>query len=172
MTDMSELFQDTVRDIYSSEQQIMKTLPEMYQKAQGSRLRETFALHLEQTTQHLQRIEQICLRLGFAPTGKFCNGTKGMVQEAKENIEEFGNTSVSDVSLIANAQKIEHYEICNYRTVILWMQALGIDSDLIGLMERTLGEEEETDEVLRSIAAEEMPRSSLPYAISNRAELF
>jgi ferritin-like metal-binding protein YciE len=158
-----------VRDIYSSEQQAIKVLPEMYQKARGSLLRELFARSLEQTTQHIHRVEQVCEQERFTPTGTFCNGTRGIIQEAREMIEEFVDTAVGEFCLIAAAKKMEAYSINSYRALIACMESLQLDPDLIDLMRLTLRDEVETDAQLNSLAGAE--RGSFVPDGSNRARL-
>lgn len=167
MNQAHELFQETVRDVYSSEQQVLRLLPEMYQKARASRLRESLARNLELTILHVQRIEQVCERLGFSPTGRFCEGTKGIVQETKRNIEEFGDTAVSDICLIADAQKMASYRLCCYTDVLRWMLSLKIDQEIIGLIAASQEDGNTVQAELVVLADEELT----PIGPLNRAQL-
>lgn len=162
---LNDVFQDTVKDIYNSEQQLLKAMPKLQEAAQNPRLKEAIGTHIIQTQEHVRRIEQVAQKLGFDPNGVVCQGTLGLVKEAQEHIAEFGGSPAGDAAIIACAQKNEHYEIANYGTVITWAEQLGLDDEAIDLLEKTLQEEEETDDLLTQIAEEEIN----PVAAGNRA---
>jgi ferritin-like metal-binding protein YciE len=164
---LNDVFQDTVKDIYNSEQQLLKAMPKMQEAAQNPRLKEAIGTHITQTQEHVRRIEQVAKMLGFDPNGVVCQGTMGLVKEAQEHIEEFAGSPAGDAAIVACAQKNEHYEIANYGTVITWAEQLGLSDDAIDLLEQTLGEEEETDDLLTAIAEEEIN----PLAAGNNASM-
>lgn len=164
---LNDVFQDTIRDIYNSEQQLLKAMPKMRDAAQNPRLKEAIGKHIQQTEEHVRRIEQVAQTLGFDPKGVVCYGTQGLVKEADEHIEEFAGNAAGDAAIIACAQKNEHYEIANYGTAITWAEQLGLADDAIDLLEQTLQEEEETDDLLTEIAEEEVN----PVAVSNGASM-
>lgn len=164
---LNDVFQDTVKDIYSSEQQLLKAMPKMQETAQNPKLKQAIGTHIEQTREHVSRIEQVAKKLSFDPGGVVCQGTMGLVKEAEEHIQEFGGSAAGDAAIIACAQKNEHYEIANYGTAITWAEQLGLDEDAIALLEETLQEEEETDDLLTQIAEEEVN----PAAVSGSASV-
>ena len=164
---LNDVFQDTVKDIYSSEQQLLKAMPKLQEAAQNPRLKEAIGKHITQTEEHVRRIEQVAEKLGFDPNGVVCQGTVGLVKEAQEHIEEFAGNAAGDAAIIACAQKNEHYEIANYGTVITWAEQLGLDETAIDLLEETLQEEEETDDLLTEIAEEDVN----PAAVGNGASV-
>jgi ferritin-like metal-binding protein YciE len=53
--------------------------------------------------------------------------------------------------LIAAAQKVEHYEIASYGSLVSWGRLLG-EEDAADVLEETLDEEKATDEKLTSLA--------------------
>ncbi|HWD39730.1 MAG TPA: DUF892 family protein [Fimbriimonas sp.] len=152
MKDLNDLFQDTIRDIYNSEHQLLKAMAGMREKSENDQLKRAFDTHIEQTEEQIRRIEQICIRLNFQPTGKTCQGTLGIVREATEDIGQFAGSPAGDACIIACAQKAEHYEMANYGSAIAWAEELEMDDDIIDLLEQTLQEEEEADDLLTSIA--------------------
>ncbi len=164
---LNDVFQDTIKDIYNSEQQLLKAMPKLQDAAQNPRLKEAIGKHITQTEEHVRRVEQVCQKLGFDPGGVVCQATVGLVKEAQEHIEEFAGNAAGDAAIIACAQKNEHYEIANYGTVITWAEELGVDDDVIELLEQTLEEEEETDDLLTEIAEEEIN----PAAVGKGASL-
>ena len=165
---LNDVFQDTVKDIYNSEQQLLKAMPKMMEAAQNPRLKEAIAKHQAQTEEHVRRVEQVCQKLGFDPGGVVCQATVGLVKEAQEHIEEFAGNAAGDAAIIACAQKNEHCEIANYGTVITWAEQLGLDEDAIDLLEQTLQEEEETDDLLTEIAEEEINPAAASGGASTR----
>jgi ferritin-like metal-binding protein YciE len=142
-------------------------MPKLMEAAQNPRLKEAIQRHATQSEEHVRRIEQVAQKLGFEPGGVVCQATVGLVKEAQEHIEEFAGNAAGDAAIVACAQKNEHYEIANYGTVITWAEQLGVDDDVIELLELTLGEEEETDDLLTEIAEEEVN----PAAVGNGASL-
>jgi len=149
--DLQDLFNDHLKDLYSAENQLVKALPKMAKAATNEQLRAGFKEHLEQTKQHVARIEEICKSLQVTPKGKKCSGMEGLIEEGEELIAEDADPAVLDAGLIAAAQKVEHYEIAAYGTARTWAQQLELE-DAVGLLEQTLAEEKETDEKLTELA--------------------
>ena len=114
MDSLTELLEDQLKDLYSAEKQLTKALPAMETKASAASLKKAFRLHLEQTNAHVQRLEEIGETLGIRIEGKKCKGMEGLIQEGKEAAQETGDRNVLDASLIAAAQRVEHYEISAY----------------------------------------------------------
>jgi len=147
---LKELFVDELKDLYSAENQLIKTLPKMAKAATSDDLRAGFEHHLEQTKEHAHRIEEICSELGEKPTGKKCAGMEGLIEEGKEMMDEFED-DVLDAAMISAAQRVEHYEIAAYGTVRTYAELLGHDR-AVELLEQTLEEEKETDQKLTELA--------------------
>jgi ferritin-like metal-binding protein YciE len=148
---LRELYVDELRDIYDAEKQLIKSLPKMAKAATSGDLRTGFEEHLEQTKEHARRLEQIFNALGEKSTGKKCKAMQGLVEEGSEMIEEDFEGEVKDAGLISAAQRVEHYEIAAYGTVRTYANILEED-EAVGLLERTLEEEKETDQKLTELA--------------------
>ncbi len=148
---LKELYVDELKDIYSAENQLVKALPKLAKAADSDELRQGFEEHLEQTKEHVARLEQIFEMLEESPKGKKCAGMEGLVEEGSEVLKEGLEGAVLDAALIGAAQRVEHYEIAAYGTVIAFAQTLGED-DHASLLEETLSEEKETDEKLTELA--------------------
>jgi ferritin-like metal-binding protein YciE len=148
---MNDLFEHQLRDIYYAENQIVKALPKMIEKASNSELRNGFSEHLEQTRNHVTRLEQIFEMQDLTPEGVDCPAIDGIIEEADEVSGEVDDKRVLDAALIAAAQAVEHYEITRYGTLIAWARELG-RSDCVSLLETTLEEEKSTDEKLSKLA--------------------
>ena len=148
---LDELFHDTLKDIYYAEKKILTALPKMAKGASSDELKKAFESHLEQTKEHVERLTEIFDRLDEKPTGKTCQGMKGLIEEGSEMLEQEGDESVIDAGLIAAAQRVEHYEIAAYGTVRTFANLLG-ENDAAELLQQTLDEEGETDKQLSELA--------------------
>ena len=145
------LYLEGLRDLYSAENQLLKALPKMQKAATSPEVKEAFATHLMQTEQQVARLERIFEELGESPKGKHCKGMEGLIEEGEELMKEDGDPDVLDAGLIAAAQHVEHYEMAGYGTVRTYAELLGLD-DQADLLQQTLSEEEETDQILTEIA--------------------
>ena len=150
---LRELYLDELRDLYNAENQLLKALPKMAKASNSDELRDGFEQHLEQTKGHVERLEQIFEALGESPKGKKCAGMEGLVKEGSEVMEEDFEGAVMDAALIGAAQRVEHYEIAAYGTVIAFAEQLG-ESEHVSLLKETLEEEKETDEKLTTLSEE------------------
>ena len=151
MQDLQDLYVDELRDIYNAEKQLVRALPKMAKKASDDQLRQAFTDHLEQTREHVSRLEEIFEKLGKRAGGKVCKAMQGIVEEGKEMMEEDAAEEVMDAALIAAAQRAEHYELAAYGTVRSYAKLLG-DDRAAKILQKTLDEEGETDELLTKIA--------------------
>ena len=149
--DLKALFHHTLKDTYFAENAILKALPQMAEAARSEELRGAFGVHLEETRNQVKRLEQVFRMLGEKPEGVECKAIQGIIAEGQEILSEFREGEALDAGLIAAAQAIEHYEITRYGTLLAWAKQLGL-SEAEGLLQETLIEEENTDEVLSELA--------------------
>jgi ferritin-like metal-binding protein YciE len=148
---LKDLYIDELKDLYSAEKQLVKALPKMAKAAKDPELQQAFRTHLKETTQHAQRLEQICQELGVSPRGKKCVGMEGLIEEGNELIKEDPDPDVLDAGLIAKAQHVEHYEMAGYGTVRTYARTLGFEGQA-DLLQQTLDEEGKTDHLLTELA--------------------
>ncbi len=151
LKNLEELYIDQLKDLYSAEKQLVQALPKMAKAANTPELQQGFETHLEETRNHVERLESIFSRLGSSSGRKKCKGMEGLIEEGKEAIELEGDPHVKDAALIAAAQRVEHYEIAGYGTVRTYAERLGFSQDS-DLLQKTLDEEGETDKKLTSLA--------------------
>ena len=156
---LKELYIDELKDLYSAENQLVKALPKMAKAAASEELRQGFEEHLEQTKEHVARLEKIFQALEESPKGKKCVGMEGLVQEGSEVIAEDFEEAVKDAALIGAAQRVEHYEIAAYGTASEFARILG-ESEHVSLLEQTLEEEKETDQKLTELGKEINPQAN------------
>lgn len=148
---LHEAFVHEIRDIYDGERQITRALPKMIKKATSEDLRAALEEHLEQTQGQLERLEQVFASLDENVRGKRCEGIAGLVEEAKTMMEEDMDDAAMDASLVGAGQKVEHYEMATYGTLVAWARAMGHE-EAAELLQQTLDEEKAADEKLNSIA--------------------
>jgi len=148
---MDELFVHTLRDIYYAENQILKALPEMIEKATDPQLKQGFQSHLAETKGHVQRVEQVFKMHGVEVKGVDCPAIDGILDEAEDIAGEIDDKQVLDAALIAAAQAVEHYEMTRYGTLIAWARQLGRD-DCAAVLQENLDEEKAADKKLTKLA--------------------
>ncbi len=148
---MDDLFVHTLRDIYYAEQQIVKALPEMIEKASNAELKTAFKNHLEETKGHVKRVEEVFRMHGTAAQGVDCPAIDGIIDEAEEIAGEVADKKVLDAALLAAAQAVEHYEMTRYGTLIAWAKELG-RADCAGVLQKNLDEEKAADKKFTGIA--------------------
>jgi len=153
LNDLKDLLEHELKDLYSAENQVSKALPQMAKTAKNKKLRTAFEQHLEQTKGQLRRLEQVAKDIKVDLKGEECKAMKGLVKEGEDMMKEDGADAVLDAGLIASAQRVEHYEIAGYGTVVRYLEMLNMN-DAAKLMEQTLKEEKETDKKLSQIAEE------------------
>jgi ferritin-like metal-binding protein YciE len=149
---LQELLIDELKDLYSAETQLTKALPKMAKAASDEKLKAGFEEHLDQTHEHIARLDRVMELLEATPKGKTCKAMKGLVAEGEEKINEDASDAVRDAALICAAQKVEHYEIAGYGTVRTFAELLGED-EVVSLLQETLDEEAETDRKLTQLAS-------------------
>jgi ferritin-like metal-binding protein YciE len=147
MNTLRETFLEELADIYDAEKQLVKALPKMAKAAENDQLREGFEEHLEQTEEHVQRLEQVFEHFGEKAKAKKCQAMAGLLEEGQELIKE----KAGDAALICAAQKVEHYEIAAYGSLKSWAEFLE-ENDSVELLEETLDEEKSTDDKLTELA--------------------
>jgi len=148
---LQKLYTEELRDLYNAENQLLKALPKMAKAASSAELKGAFQKHLEQTKGHVERLEQVFEELDESPKGKTCRAMKGLIQEGSELLEQDGDESVRDAGIIVAAQKVEHYEIAGYGSARTFAHLLGRNK-AAELLQNTLDEESETDELLTRLA--------------------
>lgn len=151
MESLQDLYVEQLKDLYSAETQIMKALPKMADAAHHPELKNGFEQHLQQTREHVKRLEQIFDRLGESPRGHHCKGMEGLLKEGEEMLRVKADSDVKDAGLIAAAQRVEHYEIAGYGTVRAFADRLG-HTEHARLLQETLDEEGATDHRLTAMA--------------------
>ncbi|SRR6266550_1867403 len=147
MSDLRETFVNELKDVYDAEKQLLKALPKMAKAAQHEELKTAFESHLQETEEHVRRLEEVFSLMEQPVKGKKCKAMHGLIAEGEDLISE----EEGDAALICAAQKVEHYEIASYGSLEAWARLLQQD-DAANLLEETLAEEKAADEKLTEIA--------------------
>jgi ferritin-like metal-binding protein YciE len=148
---LRDLLAEQVQDLYSAESQLVKALPEMAKAASSAALKNAIKTHLEQTKEHVERLERVAKALKIETKGKKCKAMEGLIEEGQELIKEKPDPEVLDAGIIAAAQRVEHYEISAYGTARAYAKLLG-KPDVADWLQMTLNEEGETDKNLTRLA--------------------
>ena len=154
---LEDLFHESLKDIYSAEKQILRSLTKMAKAADGEKLAMGFQKHALETKGQIERLEQVFELLGKPARGKTCRAIQGILEEATEMMAEFKGSEALDAAIIAAAQAVEHYEMTRYGTLVTWAQQLG-HNDVVSLLQKTLDEEKATDQRLTKLAESRINR--------------
>lgn len=155
MDSLHDVFVHELRDLYSAERQLIKALPKMAKNAGSPELADALTNHLNETKAHVTRLEEILQTLGVKSGGVKCKGMEGLLEEGAEVLEMDGEPGPLDAAMIGAAQRVEHYEIAAYGTAISHARAQG-HTEAVRLLEETLKEERNADEILTEIARKGM----------------
>ena len=151
-SNLKEFFVDQLQDIYWAEKKLVKTLPKLEEAATTGELKNAFADHLQQTREHVTRLEDVFNMIGEEPNATKCPAMAGIVDEGSDIIDEtYEGSAQRDVGLIFAGQKAEHYEIATYGGLVQLAKTLGYN-EAANLMHQTLTEEKKADELLTQIA--------------------
>jgi ferritin-like metal-binding protein YciE len=131
---------------------LTKALPKMAKAATSEDLKKTITEHLTQTESHVDRLEKIFEMLGKKPEAKKCDAMEGLISEGESIVEDTETgTLTRDVGIIMAAQKVEHYEIATYGSLVQLAKTLG-KNDVAAIFATTLAEEKKADVLLTEIA--------------------
>jgi len=157
---MEDLFLDQIEDLYDAEKRLVKALPKMAEAATSPQLRQAFQSHLQETEGHVTRLERIFSELNKKAKSKTCDAMKGMIAESEDVMSNIDQSPLRDAGLIAEANRVEHYEIAAYGSARTFAKMLGLDSAVI-LLDQTLKEEKEADAKLTRLAETVVNREAL-----------
>jgi ferritin-like metal-binding protein YciE len=151
LNSMEDLAIHKLQSIYDAENQALQAYPQIMDAVSSSELKQAMQQHVEQTQGQVQRLEQIFQQMGVQPGGVTCASMQGLLEEGQQLIEMGGSPEVRDAAIIGAAQAIEHHEIAAYGTARTIAQQLGM-TEAAQLLEQTLEEEKQTDQLLTQIA--------------------
>jgi ferritin-like metal-binding protein YciE len=159
---LQDLFDHEIADLYDAESQLVAALPKLAQAASNNELRSAFQHHLDETRDHVRRLEDIRGQIGSSLTEQ-CDGMRGLIREGDEIVMGSGDPAVKDAALISAAQRVEHYEIAAYGTARTLADELDLD-EASDLLDQTLDEESNADKLLTKIATGGMLKTGVNQA--------
>lgn len=158
--DLEKLFFNALKDIYWAEKHLLKAIPKLQRASTAESLQKALENHLQHTETHVTRLEKVFEDAGKIPVARRCEAMEALSREAAELIEETEKgSSTRDAGIIMAAQKVEHYEIACYGTLVQFARLLNMDK-AAELFEETLNEEKEADALLSTIAEDEINRKA------------
>lgn len=160
MKTLEDLFEHQLKDLYSAETQLIKALPKMVENAKDDKLKKAFEDHLEETKNQKKRLDEIAAELDIDPKGETCKAMEGLIKEAESFIKEKKDDDVTNAGLIAEAQRIEHYEISGYGTAVRYAKELG-HKEIASKLQETLDEEYGADTKLNKMAESRLNRKAI-----------
>ena len=174
MVSLRDLYVDELTDLFDAEQQILQELPGMAARATSAELRKAFEEHYEQTQVHLERLELLFRQLNERPRLQPCEAVRGLVQQAHRRAAAAERGEALDATLIAEAQRIEHYGIAAYGCARTYARTLG-DAEATRLLQQSLDDEWQADRQLTAIATKVINEGAvadvLPNATTYRSRL-
>jgi ferritin-like metal-binding protein YciE len=156
---LEDLFNHTLEDIYFAETKLVKALPKMAKASDSAALSKAFTAHLEETKEHVARLEEAFKMLGRKPKATECPAIKGILEEGEELMSEIKDADTRDAAMIAAGQAAEHYEITRYGTLVSWAKLLG-HKDIAAVLEKTLKEEYAADDKLTKLAESKLNKEA------------
>ena len=162
---LRDLLIEELRDAYHAEKQALRAYPQAGKKASSASLKELLKDEVEETHEHINKIEQVFEKLGQRARTKTCEAMKGLIEEMHELFEEDLEAPLLDTAILASLQKIKHYEIASYGTLKAYASAVG-EEEAASLLGEILDGEKESDEEMTRLATEELN----PAAAGNEEE--
>lgn len=152
MKDFFNLFVEQLEDMYSSETQIVRSLPKLIKAASYGGLKDALSNHLEETREQIHRLDRIFDILNVEPEEITCEAMRGLLTEASELVRGRVSSPVLDAAIIMAAQKVEHYEIATYGSLRSFARHLDVDDEIVDLIQETLDEEGAANKTLTKLA--------------------
>jgi ferritin-like metal-binding protein YciE len=164
---IKDLLGDEIKDLYSAEKQLTKAIPKMAKGSNDPALKAALTAHLKETQDQVSRLEKVGELLDIKVTGKKCVGMEGCIKEGAEALEEEGEDAVLDLGIIGAGSRVEHYEMAGYLTAISLARRMG-ESEVAGLLQESLVEEEAAEKKLRQIASGLLKSAPVEQAFTAR----
>ncbi len=139
MNSLTELLNEQIRDLFDAKQQYQVKLSDMIERATDTGLREVLREIADDTNTGIGRLREVCEWLEIQPGGVTCEAMRGLIREASATVREQGDTATIDANLIANAQRIAHYEIAGFGTARAFARCLGQKevAEILGELNKT-----------------------------------
>lgn len=148
---LHKLLIDELKDIYWAEKALTKAIPKMIKNATSEELVAALEEHLAETEEQVAKVEEVFGILEEKVQAKKCEAMDGLIKETEELMSDNEKGVIRDAAIISAAQKVEHYEIASYGTLVAFANTLGL-TDAAELLEEILEEEKSADMKLTEVA--------------------
>jgi ferritin-like metal-binding protein YciE len=139
------------RSLDSENQIVNDGLPAMIEDSTNSELKNAFRTHLEESKEHIARLQRI-LRENEGEAGTMkCKVTSALIGEGGSAAKDTKDQTLRDVVLIASGNQVEHHEIAIYGTLRNLAIILG-EAEHAAVLDKTLDEEKHADKVLTELS--------------------
>jgi ferritin-like metal-binding protein YciE len=146
ITTLRDLYKMELSNLYNAEFRILRILPSMASKVYSSELKKILENHIEQTHQHVTRLEKVFRNIGMRPYRIKCALMEDLAVENSSIIKLETEPLIKDIAILSHLQKIEHYEIAGYGCAVIYAHQLG-DIENQDILQAALDEEIETEEI-------------------------
>jgi ferritin-like metal-binding protein YciE len=158
--DLNDLLGHEIQVLFNAEQSIAGSFELLVKKASNAELKAAFQQHVNETKQHILRLQQAAKFLDVNADEEENNSIETLIAECENAVNKTSNPEVLDAALIAGVQKIEHYEICAYGNASYYAEELGF-KEVADLLHKTLEEEKATNAKLNNIIREKINLKAL-----------
>lgn len=158
--DLKDLFVYKLKCLYYIEQELVKALPKMAAEATDEELKDGLEKHLEETKEHVSRIEECFKDLEIEPEAEKVAAIDGLIEDAESMMKMLKVATVKDASIISAATNVEHYEMAVYGTAVEWASLIEHE-DIKERLEETLDEEDESADTLMTLGGERLFQEAL-----------
>ncbi|HKR85182.1 MAG TPA: DUF892 family protein [Terriglobales bacterium] len=149
---LRDLFEIELRYAYDCEQKLAKKgLPLMIESSTSTELRNALEQHLKQTRNHITRLERVFSVVRSEAKTEDNDVLDELTSSVKDTVGDIDESYLRDAALIVGGNKVEHYEMALYGSLVAFARQLGY-SDAVVLLQQTLDEEKEADSKLTQIA--------------------
>lgn len=145
-----ELFENELKRTYWAEKALVRTIPELIKNLSSQDLKEVVKNHLNETREHLSRLEKVFLLSNIRLEAK-----KSHPMERHLHIALFINDSyeagiVFDLEIVLALRKVELCEIESYEILCQLAEKIGLGAS-VDILQKTLYEELTAHEILTEL---------------------
>lgn len=152
---LEDLFEDCLKDALWAENAVKDALPKMIKNATSKNLKQALEDHLKETKEHISTIRAVFKSIGVKAEEVKCDAMQGILDEGEGILEETQPGAVRDAGIIAACQKVEHYEIASYGTMVAFARHLK-QTEAKNLLAGILKQEKAADKALSKMAIKEI----------------
>lgn len=144
-----------MKDALWAENAVKEALSKMIKNATSTKLKQALEDHLEETKEQIKMLKEVFKSIGVKAEEEKCDAMEGILEEGEDILKETEPGAVRDAGIIATCQKVEHYEIASYGTMISYVKILK-NKEGNDLLKSILAQEKNADKLLSKLAKSEI----------------